>query len=97
MISVNEARKIANQYLLTLEPDIGESLQIVDSETIEKSFGWVFFYNSKEYLKTGDFRYMLTGNSPFIVNRNSGEVHITGTAKPIEDYIVDYEKQLQEC
>ena len=66
-------------------------LAIMDSETIEKEYGWVFFYQSKEYLETGNSGDALLGNAPFIVNRYTGEVVETGTANPIEDYIAEYE------
>ncbi len=92
-ISADDAREIANEYLLRLELEVGESLQLVEKETLEKPFGWVFFYNSKDYLETGGFKYMLAGNAPFIVDKNNGCVHLTGTAKPIEGYISDFERQ----
>ena len=50
MITESQARIIATQYLEILESDIGDLLTIIDKETIEKSFGWIFFYNSKKYL-----------------------------------------------
>ena len=94
MISADDAREIANEYLLKLElEDGGESLQLVEKETLEKPFGWVFFYNSKDYLETGEFKFRLAGNAPFIVDKNNGDVHVTGTAKPIEGYISDFERQ----
>ena len=33
-------------------------LMVIDKSTIEKPFGWVFFYNTKKFLDTGvsDFR-----------------------------------------
>lgn len=93
IISVDDARVIANSYLLELEPQLGAPLQLADNQTIEKPFGWVFFYNSKEYLETGDFRSMLAGNAPFIVNKINGDLHVTGTEKPIQEYIADYEQQ----
>lgn len=95
MIILNKksASQIALEHLAKLEKEIGEPLGLADSETLEKKFGWVFFYNSKEYIETRNFRSMLAGNAPFIVDRTSGEVHVTGTAKPIEDYITDYENQ----
>jgi len=95
MIILNEkgASQIALEHLTKLEKEIGEPLGLANSETLEKDFGWVFFYNSKDYIETGNFRSMLAGNAPFIVDRNSGEVHVTGTAKPVEDYITDYENQ----
>jgi len=90
-ISLDEAQDIASEYLCKLEKEIGVSLRLVDSETIEKPFGWVFFYNSEEYLRQGNFRDMLTGNAPFIVDVNGGSIHVTGTAKPIDEYIAEYE------
>jgi hypothetical protein len=93
MITLDEARDIANEYVSKLESEAGKSLRIVDEQTIEKSFGWVFFYNSKDYLETGDFRSMLVGNAPLIVDKNDGSLHETGTAKPVSDYISDYEEK----
>ena len=65
-----------------------------DENTIEKEWGWVFFYTSDRYLKTGDFRYAVAGNAPYIVNRHTGEVRVTGTAQRIEHYIAEYEREL---
>lgn len=94
VLNQEDASQVALEYLTKLEKKIGEPLSLVNSEILKKDFGWVFFYNSKKYIETGDFRSMLAGNAPFIVDRNSGEIHVTGTAKPIEDYIADY---VQQC
>ncbi|WP_020405488.1 YrhB domain-containing protein [Hahella ganghwensis] len=67
---------------------------VLPDETIERSWGWVFFYQSKAYIETGDFREMLGGNAPIIVNRDSGELIHTGTAYDIEHYIKEYEAAL---
>jgi hypothetical protein len=67
---------------------------IVDEHTIEKEWGWGFFYNSDRHLKTLDLRYALAGNAPYIVNRHTGDVRVTGTAHPIELYIAEYEREL---
>ncbi len=50
-----------------------------------------FPYTSRRYLETGDFRYMLGGNSPLIVDRAAGSLTELGTALPTEDYIAHYE------
>jgi len=47
MITLDEARDIANEYVSKLESEAGKSLRIVDEQTIEKSFGWVFFIIQK--------------------------------------------------
>ncbi|RCU52932.1 hypothetical protein DU002_00005 [Corallincola holothuriorum] len=67
---------------------------VLEKKTIEKPWGWVFFYQSKEYVETGNFIYMLGGNAPYIVNRHTGELSETGTCEPIEYYIEEYEKSL---
>ena len=67
---------------------------VLVGETIETEWGWVFFYQSKAYVETGDFREMLGGNAPIIVNRNTGELSHTGTAHDVEHYIKEYEAAL---
>nr|WP_275441472.1 YrhB domain-containing protein [Psychrobium sp. MM17-31] len=67
---------------------------VITEQTIEKNWGWVFFYQSKAYIETGDFREMLSGNAPIIVNRMTGELSYTGTAYDVEHYINEYEAAL---
>jgi hypothetical protein len=59
--------------------------------TIERAFGWVFFYDSKRHVETGDFRDALAGNAPIVVTKSDGQVHVTGTAFPIEHYLKKFE------
>ena len=75
-------------------PDDPIDLVIVDESTIEKEWGWIFFYNSERYLTTGEISHALAGNAPYIVNRHTGEMRSTGTAYPIEHYIAEYEREL---
>ncbi len=67
---------------------------ILEGETIEREWGWVFFYQSKKYIETGDDKEMLIGNAPYIINRTTGIITPTGTAHAIEDYIQEYEASL---
>lgn len=96
MINKNQAKKIVYEYLARMELEAGEQFEIIDSETIEKKFGWVFFYNSKKYIETGDFRYMLAGNVPFIIDKVDGSLHETGTAESIDYYISEYVKNKED-
>jgi hypothetical protein len=75
-------------------PSDPTDLVIIDESTIEKDWGWVFFYTSDRYLKTKDIRYALAGNAPYTVNRHTGELRVTGIAHPIERYIEEYEREL---
>ncbi len=67
---------------------------ILEDETTEKDYGWVFFYQSRNYLETESFIDSLVGNAPYIVNKHTGELFVTGTAKPVEEYIEEYESKL---
>ena len=87
MISKQNAQELVSK-------EIGNDAEIIENATIEKSWGWVFFYNSKKFLKSEKIQDMLLGNAPYIVNKKTGEIQVTGTAWPIEKYIEDYETQL---
>lgn len=67
-------------------------LVILHEQTREYDFGWVFFYDSKQHMETQDVKYALAGNAPMIVDRNSGELVVTGTSHGIEWYINNYIK-----
>ena len=72
--------------------DDGHTPVILDKDTIERDFGWVFFYESQEFLNSGDERDRLSSNAPIIVDRRDGSTYPTGTDEPIETYIEAYEK-----
>lgn len=87
-ISFSEAVAIASQHLINLQNEASVELKLV--KTQEEPFGWVFFYQSKEYVENGNFSSMLAGNSPFLVDCKSGKIHSFGTAHPVEFYIKEY-------
>ncbi len=96
MLTLEEARAlVVDAISQPARPDNPFGLD--DGLTIEKPWGWVFFYNSQRYLETRDDQYQLFGNAPFIVNKLTGEIRGTGTAKPIEFYISEYEATLDWC
>jgi hypothetical protein len=90
MIDKPEAISIAQHELQRRRRAGQVDLVLLEEETIDKPFGWVFFYDSKDFIRTGDLRLSLIGSSPFIVDRKDGSVHFTGTAHPIEYYVEAY-------
>lgn len=62
----------------------------------EFEYGWVFFYQNKTYLETGNILDLLGGNSPLIVNKYDGEITATGTAHKVDYYIKEYVKRMKE-
>jgi hypothetical protein len=73
------------------EDDLGD-YQILDDLTIEDDFGWVFFYQSKAFIETGDISRALAGNVPFLVSRADGRLHLTGPAHHIQYYIDNFKR-----
>jgi Immunity protein 35 len=61
----------------------GDELDVIHSKTIDANEGWIFFYNSKEFIKTDDLSSALAGNGPIFVDRN-GIVKILPSAVPWE-------------
>jgi hypothetical protein len=63
-------------------------------ETYEKAmtkpYGWVFFYQSRRFMETGNKRYRVAGNAPILVLKD-GTVRELGTAEPLEWYLAEYE------
>ena len=95
MIEKDSAVAVARSFISSLKVKGGNDLILVEGKTIEKPFGWVFFYNSKKFLETKDIMYAVLGNAPLIVARDDGSVHLTGTARTIDYYIQEYEKSAQ--
>jgi len=95
MLTFEEAR---DRVLLRLRIDCsavrstGDELLITD--TIERPWGWVFFWSSQRCLTSGDPYDQIAGNALLIVNRFDGTLHWTGTARSIEHYLEQYEDKL---
>ncbi|SHG63571.1 YrhB domain-containing protein [Massilia sp. CF038] len=85
-----ECRAFAEQYLLRLAQECGEELVLMPS-SFETSATFAFFYNTKEFLATGNYIYALAGNAPLMVSKLTGEMKVAGTALPIEDYVREFE------
>jgi Immunity protein 35 len=90
MISRLQAQAAAESHITQLA-DSDLPFAILESETIELSLGWVFFYQSRRYLENHNPSEALAGNAPLIVDRLTGQVTETGTAYPLEYYLMQYE------
>ncbi|MCC8283292.1 YrhB family protein [Escherichia fergusonii] len=85
MITYQEALKRAINYLANTEFPVVITMHGRFAE------GWYFCFEAREFLETGDEAARLAGNAPFIIDKDSGEIHSLGTAKPLEEYLQDYE------
>ncbi|MBB3922807.1 MULTISPECIES: YrhB domain-containing protein [Xanthomonas] len=94
MLTRTQAQALVEARLSTAADEAACDVVVVDSATIERSFDWPFFYESRLYLETGELVHRLAGNAPLIVNRFTGEVVLTGTAHPTDYYLTQYEASL---
>jgi hypothetical protein len=57
----------------------------------EYDFGWVFDFNTRKYVESGDILESLLGNGPLIVDRNDGHIYtIPGSGSSREEYIAEF-------
>ena len=91
MLDQQKARALAECWInLICEVEC----EIVDEATIERPYGWVFFYQSRSFLETGDFSDQLAGNGPVLVDRINWNLKTFGTSKDIEEYLTEFEKTI---
>lgn len=73
------AMELAEERVAALGAASGNEFVLMRDKTIEVSGGWVFFYNSREFVETGDPISSLAGNGPIFVD-HGGTVHHLPTA-----------------
>jgi hypothetical protein len=84
MISQPEATEQMRAYLDRAMPEGAPPTVITEARACPQ--GWLFFYQSAEYLHTQDVEDMLFGNAPVLID-HQGQVHVTGTAHPVDYYL----------
>ncbi|KRR17402.1 hypothetical protein CQ14_31425 [Bradyrhizobium lablabi] len=65
-----DAKVLAEREVDAIAAAVGDDFVVIHDETVETAEGWVFFYNSREFVETGDFRDALAGNGPILVDRH---------------------------
>ena len=98
MINQLQAREIVYEEINKRDPywpDKPEMI-ILDEYTTEEEYGWVFYWTSRPWHETGDFRHAIAGNGPIIISREDGSLYPCGTSPPLEDRIREQEERLKE-
>lgn len=84
-ISRHAAVEIAKAKVHALGEAAGDDFALTN-EVREVDQGWVFFFNSGDYVRTGDYLSALAGNGPLLVQRD-GRVTLLSSALPWEEVI----------
>lgn len=87
-----EAKSLVQAYLDDIYDEVDDSLVVLDGETIEKSYGWVLFYQSRTFVESGNWSFALAGNGPLVVLASDGSIHALGSANPPEEEILAFER-----
>ena len=89
----NFAEKAVLDLLVKTEKQLDAQLLIF--EVMEKDFGWIFLFDTKEYVETGNSSARLVGNSPLIFDKSDGVIYITGTTDTLDSYIEQYRRGIK--
>jgi hypothetical protein len=86
-----DAARVALEYVESRRDDKLQ-LQILEEHTIRKPYGWIFFYQSKDYFSK-PITHLLCGNGPILV-LDDGKIVQLPTAIPVDEAIRRYEAGL---
>lgn len=90
-VDLVQATRIAEQALATTAPS--HHFVILADQTVQRDFGWVFFYAPQRYLQTRDPKDLVPGNGPLVVYR-SGRTEYLPTSVPAPAAITELERRL---
>ncbi|WP_462153004.1 YrhB domain-containing protein [Pseudoalteromonas xiamenensis] len=83
-----------NEFGCALPNYVNPNIKLVIDEryTEAHEFGWVFYFNSAQFIESEDWEHALAGNAPIIVDKSSSKLIHTGTANSTEYYVANYIK-----
>ncbi len=82
-----EAQKLVEINVISKLPNCA----VIEKSTTEYEKCFVFYYQSKAFIKSNDFKDMLIGQGPVIVDKGSGKIFETGSAYSTEHYVKAFE------
>ncbi len=86
-LDIESAEAIARQRVDQLAKAVGDRFEILSSRTQVVDAGWVFFFNTSDFVRTGDIASALAGNGPIFVSRD-GSIHELPSAIPWEEALL---------
>jgi hypothetical protein len=90
MMTMNKAKSLALECVARLTGRTREELLLIDELTQCRRCGWIFFYESRAYLETGDVSHAIGRTGPVVVT-HQGQVHQLTGERPAEDVLRDFE------
>ncbi|MGW8360484.1 YrhB domain-containing protein [Streptomyces wedmorensis] len=85
MIEFAEARQLALDYVQNLSASMQTELVLVDDAIRDEEGVWLFIFDSRAHLESGDMRDKLVGVGPIVVVKETGTLHPLGSGTPVDD------------
>lgn len=85
-LNLESASALARQRIDRLAQAVGDQFEILSDSTREIEHGWVFFFNTADFVRTRNPASALAGNGPILVT-DEGVVYQLPSAIPWEDAV----------
>jgi len=95
MVTEDQARQVATDFINQDDPHWPSKPVMVITGVEEVPLGWLFYWNSSDYLATKDTIHALAGNGPVYVSRATGDFEIVETVPPLRKRIQEAEQRLK--
>lgn len=69
-ITEAEAIQIAKNYIVQLASETNDCFGLLPEETVNVGKGWIFFYNSCDFISSRDYIDALAGNGPLFISHD---------------------------
>ncbi len=92
MLTFQKAKEIAEDSLKKATIDSGIKFSIIDNDTIEKPYAWIFFYHNTQPIGKAKATDALAGNSPFFISKIDGHLSVFPSGLNIDEMIDEFEE-----
>jgi hypothetical protein len=93
-VTRERAFEIARQAISGLKE--GTEFVLYEDDTIEKDWGWVFTFGTKEYLQSGSPMDIVPGTGPLVVEKADGDFSFLSTSVQPDLAVAEYERRRAE-
>jgi hypothetical protein len=93
-ITSEKALEIARARIASIKSQ--HEYVLLEKQTQEHDFGWVFFYTTRKHAETGNPKDMVPGDGPLVVERETGHTEFLSTSLPPSAAIAAYKKRKKE-
>lgn len=91
MLTDEQMLNIAERYIQRIKGSYNKEVLVLKNYIEKRKNGNLYYYNTKEYLLTGDIFKSLVGHAPFLVEKERGRVVQFSTSTILEKEIEAYE------